>query len=406
MSYHIRALGLRTNTKKSVLTPSRQTVFLGVHLDSVQMQASLVPARIFRFNACMARFKLGHHVSVSTCHRLLGLLAAASPVLPLGLLHMRPFLWWMRLLRIRSTGPATRLIREPRSCFHTLLIWRDPTLWNQNRCDSPLPHFCDGRINDRLGRSLQRQTGARFLDRRIPLLAHKLPEAQSRLPGTYSLSPPSQEVSCESQDGQHGGGILHKSPTGFTVAHPEQACAPSFPLVSGQVPLPESGSHSGSFEPCSPFSAGGMDAEPADNSPDLGFVRRSGSGTLCITEVVPMLALVLPEFPGTSGHRRVRPSLAERETVRVSASQANSGSPVQGEGERCPSPTSSPVLAIPDVVLSADSSSVSTPLGDSDQAGPALSASGQDLASSAWDLEAVGMAHPGPLTCRGSGDYL
>ncbi len=174
VSYHIRALGLRTNTKKSVLTPSRQTVFLGVHLYSVQMQASLAPARIFSFNACMARFKLGHHVSVSTCHRLLGLLAAASPVLPLRLLHMRPFLWWMRLLRIRSTGPATRLIREPHSCFHTLLIWRDPTLWNQNRCDSPLPHFYDGRINDRLGRSLQSQTGARFLSVFLALI-HFLP---------------------------------------------------------------------------------------------------------------------------------------------------------------------------------------------------------------------------------------
>ncbi len=90
--------------------------------------------------------------------------------------------------------------------------------------------------------------------------------------------------------------------------------------------------------------------------------------------------------------------MAERETVCVSDSQANSGSPVQGEGERCPSPTRSPILAIPDVVLRADSSSVSAPLGDSDQAGPALSASGQDLASSARDLEAVCMAHPGPLT--------
>ncbi len=36
-------------------------------LDSVQMQARLAPARISRFNACLARFKLGHHVSVSTC---------------------------------------------------------------------------------------------------------------------------------------------------------------------------------------------------------------------------------------------------------------------------------------------------------------------------------------------------
>ncbi len=90
--------------------------------------------------------------------------------------------------------------------------------------------------------------------------------------------------------------------------------------------------------------------------------------------------------------------MAERETVCVSDSQANSGSPVQGEGERCPSPTRSPILAIPDVVLRADSSSVSAPLGDSDQAGPALSASGQDLAPSARDLEAGCMAHPGPLT--------
>ncbi len=55
-----------------------------------------------------------------------------------------------------------------------------------------------------------------------------------------------------------------------------------------------------------------------------------------------------------------------------------------------------PVLAIPDVVLGADSSSISTPLGDSDQAESALSASGQDLAPSTRDLEAVGMAHPGP----------
>ncbi len=111
-----------------------------------------------------------------------------------------------------------------------------------------------------------------------------------------------------------------------------------------------------------------------------------------------MPALILPEFPGTSGHRRVCPSLAEREAVCVSASQANSGSPLQGEGERCPSPTRSPILAISDVVLRADSSSVSAPLGDSDQAGPALSASRHDLASSARDLEAVGMAPPGPLT--------
>ncbi len=96
---------------------------LGVHLNSVQMQTHLAPARISSFNACLACLKLGHHISVSTCRRLLGLMATASPVLPLGFLHMKQFLWWMTLLGIRSTGPATRLIRVSRSCFHTLLIF-------------------------------------------------------------------------------------------------------------------------------------------------------------------------------------------------------------------------------------------------------------------------------------------
>ncbi len=90
--HHIHSLGLRMNAKKSVLLPSQRTVFLGVRLDYVQMQARLAPVRISDFTACLARFKLGRHVSVGTCRRLLGLMAAASSVLPLGLLHMRPFL--------------------------------------------------------------------------------------------------------------------------------------------------------------------------------------------------------------------------------------------------------------------------------------------------------------------------
>ncbi len=123
---HIHSLGLRMNAKKSVLLPSQRTVFLGVRLDSVQMQARLAPARIPVFTACLARFKLGHHVSVGTCRRLLDLMAAASPVLPLGLLHMRPFLWWMKELRLHPTVPATRLVRVSRSCCRHLLMWRDP----------------------------------------------------------------------------------------------------------------------------------------------------------------------------------------------------------------------------------------------------------------------------------------
>ncbi len=233
---HIHSLGLRMNAKKSVLLPSQRTVFLGFHLDSIQMQARLAPARISNFTACLARFKLGRHVSVGTCRRLLGLMAAASPVLPLGLLHMRPFLWWMKELRLHPTVPATRLIRVSRSCSRPLLQWQDPRFSperGENGCDPPSPYDHDGRINDGLGRGLRRQTGERGMDRRVPFLAHKLPGTQGCLPGFDVFSPRSRGVSCHSQNGQYGGCVQHKPSGRFTVAHPGQACTPSSPLVPG-----------------------------------------------------------------------------------------------------------------------------------------------------------------------------
>ncbi len=66
------------------------------------------------------------------------------------------------------------------------------------------------------------------------------------------------------------------------------------------------------------------------------------------------------------------------------------------EAFACPSPSHSPILALPDLVLGANSPLVSTSMGDSDQAGLTVPASGQDLASSAGALEVVGMAHTGP----------
>ncbi len=85
---HLRALGLRLNGQKSVLTPAQRTTFMGVCLDSTSMQDCLAPARIESIQSCVVHFKLGQHVSVCLCRRLLGLMVAASPGFSLGLLHM------------------------------------------------------------------------------------------------------------------------------------------------------------------------------------------------------------------------------------------------------------------------------------------------------------------------------
>ncbi len=272
----------------------------------------------------------------------------------------------------------------------------------ENGCDPPSPYDHDGRINDRLGRSLRRKAGEWRVEGRVPLLAYKLPGTQGCLPGFEVFSPRSRGASCHSQDGQYGGCVPHKPPRRFKVAHPGQACAPSSPLVPRQVPLFEGGSRSGSTEPGGQFSVeteaqtGRMDVEPSDGIPDLGSVWQSGGGPLCFSRVIPVPALVLPEFPADSRHRCARPPMAECQSVRVSANKVDSGSTMQSEGERCPSPSHSPILALPDLVLGANSPLVLASLGDSDQAGLTVPASGQDLASSAGALEVVGMAHTGP----------
>ncbi len=146
---HIHSLGLRMNAKKSVLLPSQRTVFLGVRLDSVQMQARLAPAQLPDFTACLARFKLGHHVSVGTCRRLLGLSVAprvasheAVPLVDEGdkvtphCTNNSPYQGVAQLLSTPFTVARPRFSPER----------------GENGCDPPSPYDHDGRINDRLGR--------------------------------------------------------------------------------------------------------------------------------------------------------------------------------------------------------------------------------------------------------------
>ncbi len=249
---HIHSLGLRMNAKKSVLLPSQRTVFLGVRLDSVQMQARLAPARIPVFTACLARFKLGHHVSVGTCRRLLGLMAAASPVLsPRAASHEAiPLVDEGAEVTPHCTSYSPyqsvgQLLSTPVNVARPRL---SPER-GENGCDPPSPYDHDGRINDRLGCGLRRKAGEWRVEGRVPLLAYKLPGTQGRLPGFEVFSPRSRGASYHSQDGQYGGCVPHKPPRGLKVAHPGQACAPSSPLVPRQIPLLEGGSRSGSTEP-------------------------------------------------------------------------------------------------------------------------------------------------------------
>ncbi len=60
------------------------------------MQTGMTPARIESILTAVARVKEGRSLTVKQFQRLLGLMAAASNVIPIGLLYMRPLQGWLK----------------------------------------------------------------------------------------------------------------------------------------------------------------------------------------------------------------------------------------------------------------------------------------------------------------------
>ncbi|KAL0149460.1 hypothetical protein M9458_055248 [Cirrhinus mrigala] len=92
---HLSHLGLQVNREKSKLSPVQRISFLGVELDSVNMTARLTNERAQSVLNCLNLFRDKTAVPLKTFQRLLGHMAAAATVTPLGLLHMRPLQHWL-----------------------------------------------------------------------------------------------------------------------------------------------------------------------------------------------------------------------------------------------------------------------------------------------------------------------
>ncbi|KAI2642984.1 enzymatic polyprotein [Labeo rohita] len=127
----MKELGLRLNAKKSVLSPLQKTTYLGVVWDSTTMQACLSPARIELILTAVTRVKEGQSLTVKQFQRLLGLMAAASNVIPFDLLYMRPLQWWLRTKGFSPRGNPFRMIKVMRRCLRALDMWKKPWFLSQ-----------------------------------------------------------------------------------------------------------------------------------------------------------------------------------------------------------------------------------------------------------------------------------
>ncbi len=127
----MKVLGLRLNAKKSVLSPLQRTTYLGVAWDSTTMQARLSPARIESILAAVRRVREGQSLTVKQFQRLLGLMAAASNVISIGLLYMRPLQWWLKTKGFSPRGNPLRMTKVTRRCLRALDMWRQPWFLSQ-----------------------------------------------------------------------------------------------------------------------------------------------------------------------------------------------------------------------------------------------------------------------------------
>ncbi len=119
-------LGLRVNWEKSKLSPVQRISFLGMELDSVNLTARLSVERAQSMLNCLESFQRKRAVPLKHFQRLLGHMASAAAVTPLGLLHMRPLQHWLhdRVPRWAWRRGTYRVSVTP-SCRQTFGPWSD-----------------------------------------------------------------------------------------------------------------------------------------------------------------------------------------------------------------------------------------------------------------------------------------
>ncbi len=192
-------------------------------------------------------------ITVKQFQRLLGLMAAASNVIPIGLLYMSPLQWWLKTKGFSPRGNLLRMIK----------VTMDAS---------------DGRIPYQLGSGRELSPCPRSVERSSPRLAHQRTGDAGRVSGSKTLSPRPKRPPCVGAHRQHSSGLLYQPPRRSMVPSPVQAIAPDPCVVPGQSPLTDRSlhpwaSHCGSRHPVETGAmARGMDASQRGCEADLESV--------------------------------------------------------------------------------------------------------------------------------------
>ncbi len=119
---HLSQLGLRVNWEKSKLSPVQRISFLGV----LSMTARLTEERAQAVLNCLSSFRGRNVVPLKHFQRLLGHVASAAAVTPLGLLHVRLLQHWLHSRVPRwAWRHGTLRVGITQQCCRSLSPWTD-----------------------------------------------------------------------------------------------------------------------------------------------------------------------------------------------------------------------------------------------------------------------------------------
>ncbi len=364
---HLSQLGLRVNWEKSKLSPVQRISFLGVELDSVSMTARLTEERAQAVLNCLSSFRGRNVVPLKPFQRLLGHMASAAAVTPLGLLHMRPLQHWLHSRVPRwAWRRGTLRVGISQQCRRSLSPWADLAFL---RAGVPLEQVsrhtvvttdassmgwgatCNGQAASGLW------TGPRLLwhINCLELWAVHLALRQFRplLLGKHVLVRTDNTAA-----------VSYINRLGGIRSHRMSQLARHLLLWSHtQV------------------------KSSRDDPADLESIRGSSGRPVCLPRVLPLPAVLLPDR-GPPRHRRTGTQLASGLTqVCVSPSEPTCTDTVQAQGGRGAGPAGCAPLAHPDLVSQTHFPRDSTSLAHSSEEGPPFSGARHHMAPASRSME-------------------
>ncbi len=181
------------------VSPVQKTTYLGVVWDPTMMQACMSPAQIESILTSVKRVREARSLTVKQFQKLLGLMSAASNMIPFGLLHMRPLRWWLKTKGFSLRGNPLCMIKVTRLCLHALDMWRKPLVFvSGSGLGSSLSpcNASNGCISHWLGSGHEWPPCPRSVEWSPSHVAYSLPGDAGRVSRTQTLSTRLERSPC------------------------------------------------------------------------------------------------------------------------------------------------------------------------------------------------------------------